>query len=684
MSNTAEISKKYAIVEYHDGQLGIEAEWLEFAEIITLNNLKLRRLRHNEFKNIRTGGNGRTSLISWSSIPVKYQELVITKIGHPEKYEKYKRFKENLKADRKAIEFFANYQLQSGKYLPTETAKEYHTNAMFLNCLNFISQDTKARRKAMGGKTTGIWQALSNIVNGLQEEYRHTLPNHYLRLKEKTNEYNTIGYESLIHRNFSNQNSRKVDEKLENLILSIYIMKNKPYVTMVLDIYLEFLSGKVEIIDMSTGEIYQRSDFWDEKKNTYLMLSEATVSNYINNPKNRAIVDSKRNDAHYFNGIHRPHHHRRIPDFSLSKISFDDRDLVRTMKDASGKTVRAKAYYAYDVTSGALIGYAHSKTKDTDLFIDCMRNMFVFLFRNNIGIPMEAEVEHHLVNLFEKDMMKAGVLFPFVRFCNPGNSQEKRAEHFIKAKKYGFEKRYNDGIGRYHLTEANRPRQDKVWNENGMQVKEKEYTYEELVADDVFTINKYNNDLHPNQKLHKGLTRMEVLKQKLNKNLPEYREELIARYIGDKTDTSIRRNQYCRVQYEMYGLPKIEVINNLKPNNYDVTAYYLKSENGEIERVHLYQDVDFIATCEKIVKYNEATCEQTQDDLDAFTQQSKYVAGADKMFKDGAAKLANIKIIENLNLPEPVAECFVPTPTAKNDFDWVINSDFESNAFDEL
>ena len=676
-------SQKYNIVEFYDNVLCIEAAWLVDTGIISYDTIR-NLIRSKKIEQKRIGGNGRSALIEYKSIPEPYRSKIIEKIGNPEKFEKYKFFKEYLQPDRKAIEYFANYRMQNGKILSVEKAKEYHTNLMFIVASDSVANDTKARRSAMGGSKAGIWQSISTIVNELQTEYNHSLPTHYLRLKDRVKSYKDGGLESLIHRNFGNQNSRKVVEMLENLILSIYIMKNKPYVSMVLDIYMEFLSGKIDIIDMSTGEVYNRNDFYYHSKGTYLTISEATVSNYINDPKNRAIVDSKRNDAHYFNGIHRPHHHRRIPDFSLSKISMDDRDLVQIMKDAKGSTLRVKAYYVYDVTSGALIGYAHSKSKDTELFIDCMRNMFQFLVRNNIGIPMEAEVEHHLVNQFESDMMKAGVLFPHVRWCNPGNSQEKRAEHFIKGKKYGFEKRYNDGVGRYHLTEANRPKQDKEWNENGMEIKEKAFTYERIVADDIHTINKYNNDLHPNQKLHKGMSRMQVLKSRLNRNLAEYKEEIISRFVGFKTETSIRRNQYCVAFNDKYMLPSVESLSRLKPNNYSVTAYYIPKENGEIDKVHLYQDIDYIATCDKLIRYNEATCEQTEDDRNAYLEQSKFVSGFDKMIRDGRTnKTTKLKIIEAAELlPEEKIQEYIPT--AKED---VWNTDFEydnNDAFDTL
>lgn len=678
-----QIQSKHDIVTYYNDVLCIEAKWLiEEGEIISYDNLKKRRRRYNEFKIERYGGNGRNSLINYSSIPDRYKEKIINKIGDPRNAVKYRQFRKHLLHDAKAVSYYANYKLQNGRALPVERQKEYYTNAMFINALNVVSKDVKARRNAMGGSKKGIWQALSNIVNDLQKEYGHSLPANYLRLKDKVKKFNTHGYSALIHRNYGNQNSRKLNELLERLILSIYIMNNKPYVSMVLDIYLEFLSGKIDIIDISTGEIFQMSDFYDENKGQYIIVSEATVWNCINDPKNRPIVDSKRNDQHYFNNLHRPHHHRKLPEFSLSKISFDDRDLSRKMKDAKGKTARVKAYYVYDVTSGALIGYAHSKKKDADLFTSCLRNMFRFLHKNNLGIPMEAEVEHHLVNQYEDDMMKAGVLFPFVRFCNPGNSQEKRSEHFIRVKKYGYEKRYQDGIGRYTLSEANRPKQDKEWNADGMAVKEKYYDYEKLVADDIFTINAYNNDLHPNQNKYPKMSRLDVLKMHLNPDLPKFKDELIARYIGEKTETSIRRNQYVRVQYEKYQLPNLNVLSRLKPNNYKVEAYYIPEDNGNINKIHLYQSENFIGTCEKIIAYNEATAEQTDADRKAYTEQAKYVSQFDKMIKEGRKKLSKIKIIENdFTEPEELTPKIVKETVSKDDFDF--ENEFEYNEFAE-
>ena len=111
------------------------------------------------------------------------------------------------------------------------------------------------------------------------------------------------------------------------------------------------------------------------------------------------------------------------------------------------------------MVSGAVVGYAYNRLKTAELFLDCMRNMFRTLDRNGMYIPAELEVEHHLVKDFADGLMQAGTVFPLIRWCNPGNSREKRAEHFNRQKKYGVEKRSQAGIGRWWARlEANRPK----------------------------------------------------------------------------------------------------------------------------------------------------------------------------------------------------------------------------------
>ncbi len=663
---------------YNNETLCIEGGWMVDSGIMT-KDIYNNSIKRNKMNRLQRGGNGRPSLIEYASIPERFKTKIKELLGYdPTQIEKHAYFREHLHVDRDAVTFFSGFQTPTGRPLPIERQKEYHQNAMFLNALHQLQNEISARRKTMGGRLGGIWENLSHITNDLRHEFGHTLPGTAIRLREKSRQYQQEGLDCLVHSGYGNNNSRKVNQALERLIMSIFVMNNKPYPGMVRDIYLEFLANKVDIIDRETGEMFNRMDFYNDK-GIPLVISEATIWNYVNNPKNRAIADSKRNDYHYYNNLHRPHHHRSRPQYSLSKISLDDVDLQGKIMHG-GKKQRVKAYYAYDVASGALIGASYSKTKDKDLFIACMRDMWGFLAGHGLGFPLELEVEHHIVNKFEDDLMKAGKVFPHIRWCAPGNSQEKRAEHFNRAKKYGYAKRYNDGVGRWTLSEANRPKQDKIWDDDGMHLKEKVYDFDELVANDRYIIGKYNNSPHPDQKKYKGLSRMEVLLANVNPDTVSFQPHIVAKYAGAHVATSIRRNQYVRVNYANYQLPSVEIIARLQPNNYKVDAYYLESDLG---KVHLFQDGAYLTTCQLLERYNEATAEQTEADHRAYQNQAKYVAQYDGMIRKGRAeKTTKLEITPatGFDLPEVDMPDHVPetgkTIGERDEWEKLANKDY--------
>lgn len=672
-------------MEYYNNILCVEGGWL-YGESGIMTKSNYDRLKRDGWVKVeRRACKGTPALVSYNSIPERFKKVIVEKFGDPNKTTKHNQFKSYLQPDAEAMEFYSSYRLADGRALPEKAIQEYCTNASLLNALVLVEGNKSSQRKTLGGSVRGIWDKLALVVEQLKDEYPHTLPANSRRLKDRMKAYKNDGYMALVHRNYCNDNSRKVSASLENLILSLYTLPNKPYSSSVHDMYLQFLGGGIDVADSGTGELFDREAFLD-KNGMPVLVSESTIWNYINNPKNRAIVDRLRNDGHFYNDIHRPHHHRHAPVYSLSKISMDDRDIPHKMQDGN----RVKAYYAYDVASGCVIGASYSRLKDKSLFIDCIRDMFRNIYRYGFGMPMEVEVEHHLVNNYKDDLMKAGTIFPFVRWCNPGNSQEKRAEHFNRAKKYGYEKKYQDGIGRFFSKlEANRPPQEKIFDEHNNNYKTKHFTFDELVADDLYTIEKYNNDLHPKQKLYKGMTRMDVMQLNVNPNLANIDKPVLAKCIGEKVKTTIRRSQYVRVQYNDYQLPSPQVLELLEPNNYKVVAYYIPEKDQTIGDVYLYQDGDFITKCEKIETYNEATAEQTEVDTAAYHNQAKYVSEFDAMTKKGKKQLARIEVIDNSERFENIEVDTVAIPTVPNnkeDFEECFDEDFYSsgNAINDL
>ena len=643
------------------------------APIMSVPNYKQLKAR-GQINVVRDGGGlGNYVLVEVATLPVRFRERIQEKYGEMKVDILRDWFAQHYVMDAKARAFYTRFRFDNGEALPPEHINEYTVNASVLQAVIALLNDTKILRKAMQGGGVN-WSEMAGAISYYQAEFGHTLPLSTNRFKARVNEFRESGYECLISKKFQNQNKRKVTYTIERLVLSLAAQKERPYATVVMEMYNQFLCGENEVFDLETGEVYNPEEFVDKKGNP-IVLSEGTIANILNDHKNKALLSKVHDSSWDFNNRYRPYHLRKVAAFAGSKISLDDRDLPRPMHNGQ----RVKAYYAYDVASGAVVGYAYSRLKTKELFIDCMRNMFQTLDRNGLYMPAELEVEHHLVSNFADGLMNAGTVFPLIRWCNPGNSREKRAEHFNRTKKYSVEKRLQTNIGRWYAKlEANRPKEEKVYDELNNTYKVRTYSYEELVADDIRAIQEYNSQLHPNDKKYPGMTRWDVFCQTQNPDLAAWDRHVLYRYIGECTETSIRQNMYCTVQYQQFRLPSPDVIEKLAPRNNKVLAYYLPDIDGNISEVYIYQNDKFIATCGLLERYNEATAEQTDADREAYIEQSKYVAQFDSMMRQG--KIQKVAVVSKKDAQEMAQMEVKPVviPIEQDDEDYSEYMDTES------
>lgn len=675
VNGKADYSRSRTLKGVHPSTLSEE----ELAPIMSIPNYK--KLAAKEKINVVRSGRGLGGyvLVEIATMPLRFQERIKLKYGDMKEDVIRNWLGSHYHIDAKAREFYTRFRFDNGDTLPPEHIQEYTVNASVIEAVMRAMEDATFMRKAMKAGPVN-WGELAGAISYYQAEFGHTLPVSSNRFKKRVNDFKANGYESLISRKFMNQNRRKVTYDIERLLLSIDAQPEQPFNTTVWEQYNLFVQGELELYDPETGEVLNPADFTDKDGNP-LVLSPATVANYLNNPKNKALRGKLHMSQWDFNNAYRPYHLRSIGEYSLSKVSLDDRDLPRPMKDGN----RVKAYYAYDVVSGAVVGYAYNRYKTTELFLDCMRNMFQTLDRNGMYIPAELEVEHHLVSDFADGLMQAGTVFPLIRWCNPGNSREKRAEHKNREKKYGVEKRTQVGIGRWYAKlEANRPKEEKVYDEKNNTYKMKTYSYEELVADDIRAIETFNAQPHPNQKRYPGMSRWDVLCAHQNPNLAPWDKAVLYRFIGQHTETTIRQNTYCTVMYNQYGLPSPEIIEKLEPRNYKVDAYYLPDADGTINEVYIYQNGRYIATCKPVARYNENTAEQTEYDKAAYTEQSKYVAQFDKMMKDGKIKRVGILAKEEAKLITEVQAEAVPLPAQAEEEDYSAYMDISAFEHDAV
>lgn len=177
----------------------------------------------------RRSAPGVSALIAFESIPHKYQQKVINLFGDPYKTTKHNHLQSYLQNDEATNRFFNDYTLDNGLPLPEQTKKEYIANACVLNAIHTLTSQTSARRKALGGSNTKIWDKIAVIIDELPKHtYPHSLPKNHRDLKAKcealtgktSKRYPVAGLEGLIHRGFCNKNPEKINDNAKLWILS--------------------------------------------------------------------------------------------------------------------------------------------------------------------------------------------------------------------------------------------------------------------------------------------------------------------------------------------------------------------------------------------------------------------------------------------------------------------------------
>jgi len=625
-------------MEYYGKQLCVSARELVEGGIMTVANYKQMAAR-GRMDVVRSGkGLGRYALVSVTSLPTVYKDKVEAKYGKGGEVLLRGWVMGNYELDQRAVAYYTDWAARHHSDKATaELAMKYSVNASVLNCCIRLFENAKMRKRLMG--ETYNWDQMVAVIETLREELGHDLPASTLRFRKKVNDYRQRGYAALISEKFGNQCARKVDYKTERLILGIAILPNKPFNTNVLEMYNSFVCGELDVYDPDTGELFDPSDFVD-KKGEPRELSESTIANYLNKPKNKVLIEHALSGFTTFMHEQMPHMHRHGGDWSLSQITMDDVDLTRKLKDTK---LRVHAYYAYDVVSQCVIGASYGRKKDQMLVVECFRDMFRLIARHGWGMPAGIEVENHLMTEYKEGFLQAGVAFSFVRFCAPQNSQEKYAEPMNGAKKRSVIHKNHTGIGRFYGKGKWRTESRKVSDETNDTWEDAEYyTYEQLVADDKADNWEWNHRPHPDQKKFKGMTRWDVLVSRVNPTLRPMDKRTLSRYIGEKVATSIRRNSTVRVCYEDWWLSDTKVLERLEPNNMKVEAYYLPDEEGRAAEVYLFQGERYIDKVEKVETYNRVMAEQTPEDEAKFVAQQKKVAQFGKYVKDNAIKRVGI------------------------------------------
>ncbi len=330
--------------------LCIEGRALYENGIMTEGNYYKIKQRYLESE--RRGGNGRTSLIVYSSIPERFKLKIEELFGNPYKTTKHSQFRNYLKQDIKAIEFYNDYTLDSGEALPEKKKKEYTANASVLNAIHTITSKNSARRRALGGSKTKMWDKIASIIQDLPKHtYPHSLPKNHRDIKAKClafkniklcKRYPTPGYEGLIHNGFCNKNSEKINDNAKLWILSRWANQVQRCAT-VAQLFREYnLRAEIE--------------GWKELKD------QTTIYNYLQ--QTESMWYAHRRGELKAKAKFDYQHSTKMPSMRDSLWYSDGTKMNLYYLDENGKMATCQVYEVMDAFSEVFLGYHISKTEN--------------------------------------------------------------------------------------------------------------------------------------------------------------------------------------------------------------------------------------------------------------------------------------------------------------------------------
>lgn len=208
------------MVEYYNNTLAVEADWLIDSGILTKSNYDVLSAR-NKIQVVRRGCRNTPALVNYDAMPERFKRKVVEVMGkNPYEFVKTNQLQELITDNAEISQFFENYQLDNGKYIPQNTRHEYYINAIVLEAIHVLITDKKAKRAALGHKTARIWEKIAESTLELDRvRFPHSLPANSRRLQDKYSQYRKEGAICLIHKNFQNNNAARVDDKNKESVI---------------------------------------------------------------------------------------------------------------------------------------------------------------------------------------------------------------------------------------------------------------------------------------------------------------------------------------------------------------------------------------------------------------------------------------------------------------------------------
>lgn len=582
-------------------------------------------------RKISTGGNGRNLLLDYDTLPFDIQQNIVDprKVDHIlERY--YIR-------DQEAVDFYTSFKTQDGLSLLPEAQNRYIINASVMKALVQLKQAREIERKSKGGSLRGILNTLASDAESFKDVmlakfgYVHNIPTSK-RFKSAFRDFRNEGYVSLVKdvKGISKKNALKVTEDTVELLNNMFAgQSNKPNPTEIYIQYNAFINGQLQVINDTTGEIYEAKNF--------SALSESSIRNYLNAWENQIGTHAKRNgDRQKLMTKFTPYHSFERPSLAGSIISVDDRQPP--FEYEKGK--RMWFYNGIDLASEAFTVWVYGKSKE-GIILEFYRQMVRNYDEWGFNLPAELECESSLNASYKDSFLKEGNMFQY-RQMYANKARSKRIERYYGELRYNIEKEREGWLARpFALNEANQ-----LSNVPKMTV-----PYDRLAQECLKDIVTWNNMEHSKIK---GKTRWEVFCENQNPDLRPTNYKAIMPHLGHKTDTSCNTG-ITRLNSRLWllgedseiktGEPLVHLMKQVEGREFEV--YWLDGNDGQIIKAFVYVNGRYI--CELLPKPrpNKAKIERTAADEELMAIMTRYEATVNGFMRTQKNQLDSVTIIDH-------------------------------------
>lgn len=499
--------------------------------------------RANRCTVLRPGfGRDTYALISWASLPPKYQQKFIALVGDPYKLleERDKQMRCEQRDDAEAVKFFSSftYMLRGRKTLLNDKQRTEHIrNATALKLLLTEHNRRVALTKASNNTRNDLWKILLESSERLRAKYPHTLPRSESGLREKVLLYKDMGLTAVISGKLANSNTKKITEDGERLLVAL---------------------RRSRVPVLSIAEILERYNEEARRAGWKEVKSERTLQLWFDKPENK----TKWFDAVY--GEQKAHqkfdrkHSTELP-MERDQIWYGDGTKLNLYyRDEEGRIQTINVYEVMDAATEMLLGYHISETEDYDAQYRAYRMAVETSGHKPVEIVYDNQGGHKkLANqqFFSKLALRHRPTAPY-------NGSSKTIEHAFYRFQSGVLSKHFNFTGQNVTTKMDRSKPNIEFIEAN---KHALPTLEELKAQYAQARQEWNEGQHPKT----GERRCDMYARQTNALCPEVTEYDMmdmfwvmtsrpSTYTANGLRVNIKGQEYLYEVYAEAGLPDFE------------------------------------------------------------------------------------------------------------------------------